>query len=228
MVKHLGRIKVVVRRKSGECGYGACTHNREIVPGDKVFLLTKAGSLPGKPFVIFSKVYHRDCFGPYMLDRFDKLEMQDGGRPSMTLDSVMHNKRKNWLHDRAKLIRQLKLIQDPDQLTRIIRKIDKINTNIENTGYPISGYGRRSQNDILFGRFIHTMKKKWEAPTDIKVRLETQVRWAVKEMTKNGIVDKEAAIEAVLVKWQEEVDERIRLGRARSPTYEEVEQRSLE
>lgn len=229
MVKHFGRLKGVVRRKPGECGYGDCPHNRAIEPGDKVLLLTKAGSLPGRPFVIFSHVFHGECFGPYIFNRLSKMEMVDGGRPSIVeLDRATKAKRKNWLHERAKLIRSLKNVQEPDQLSRIIDKIDRISKQVEDTGYPISKYGRRSKNDLLFDKFVKMMKDRWTAPTDIKRRLETQVEWAIEQLANNSIIGKEAAIETVLMEWQEEVDRKLEEERNKPPTYEEVEERRLE
>ena len=229
MVKHLGRLKVVVRRKDGECGYPDCSKDRKIVPGDKVFLLTRGGSLPNRPFVIFQSIFHRDCFGPYVLYRFDKLEMVPTGRPPVIqLDPVIKNRRKNWLHERSKLIRSLKNIQQTDQLSRVIGQIDRINKKVEATGYPISGYGRRSKNDVLFGKFIKLMKKRWAAPSDIKRRLPAQVEWAVEQMIENGIIDKEEAVESVFIEWQEDVDRKLEIDKGKHPTYEEVEERKLE
>lgn len=229
MVKHLGRLKVVVRRKQGKCGYPNCIRNREIEPGDKVFLLTKGGSLPDKPFVIFQTVFHRDCFSPYILYRFDELKMKDGGRPSIIqLDKATKTKRKNWLHERSKLIRQLKNIQDSEQLSRLISKIEKISSNIENTGYSIGKYGRRSKNDKDFNTFVKMMKERWSAPTDIKRRLESQVKWAVEQLTSNGIIGKEEAVESIFIEWQEEVNRRLELDKKKILSYEEVEERKLE
>lgn len=229
MVKHFGRLKAVVRRKEGKCGYHDCSFNREIVPGDTVLILTKSGSLPGRPFVIFYHAFHQDCIGPYIKDRLKNIKMRDGGRPSIVkLDKATKTKRKNWLHERTKLIRSLKNVQEPEQLSRIVDKIDRISKQVEATGFPISGYGRRSKNDLDFDRFVNMMKERWTAPTDIKRRLETQVSWAIEQLASNGIVGKEEAIEAVLVEWQEEVNKRLELERAKAPTYEEVEERSLE
>lgn len=229
MVKHFGRLKLVVRRKSGECGYGDCPENREIEPGDRVFILSKAGSLPGRPFVIFHHIYHLDCLGPYASNRARKMEIADGGRPSIIkLDKATKTKRKNWLHERSKLIRSLKNIQESEQLGRIIGKIDRISKQIEATGYPISEYGRRSKNDLNFDKFVSMMKERWTAPTDIKRRLETQVEWATEQLANNSIVGKEEAIETVLVEWQGEVNRGLEADKSKTLGYEEVEERRLE
>ncbi len=228
-MKNIGRVKLIVRKKEGECGYPPCPRKRKIEPGDKVFLVSRGGTLPDKSFAIFYTIFHKKCIGMWMEWKYDNTAMQDGGRPKSELDIETKRLRKSRVHERAKLIRQLRVNQDPLRVEKIIGRIQLLADKINDTGVPIQKYtGRRSSNDLKFDKFVHQMKDRWNSPTDIKRRLETQVEWATEQLANNGIVGKEAAIESVLVEWQEDTDRRLETDRMKTPSYEEVEERKLE
>lgn len=162
MVVHLGRLKLVIRRKKGKCVYKHCPKGNIVLPGDKVFLLTKMGSIPTRTkMVIFYKAFHRDCFLKWADWVWENQTPERDGRPSMKLDSEVKTKRAKLVRERARLLRALRTATSKN-LEPMVERIAEVDKLISATGYPVMRFkGRRSQSVVDFGKFVKEVKDRY-------------------------------------------------------------------
>ncbi|KKN47216.1 hypothetical protein LCGC14_0665050 [marine sediment metagenome] len=182
MVKHLGRLKIVTRRKEGQCRYKYCPKDRKLNPGDKVLILTKLGKI-GTRTTIFYKAYHPDCFGLWALWMIDQTPISKDGRKSMELDSDAAKVRANLVRERARILRDIRTIESGDRLDRRIARLTEVDRLIGETGYPVLHYkGRKSAVLIEFEKFIQAVKDRYLS----ELRVPKKVFDQAKEMGMEG------------------------------------------
>ncbi len=161
MVKHLGRLKIVTRRKEGQCRYKFCPKDRKLLPGDKVFILTKLGKI-GDRTTIFYKAYHPDCFTLWCLWMMEQTPASKDGRKTMTLDSDVKVQRAKLVRERARILRAVRNIDSGDRLDRRIARLTEVDRLIGETGFPVLHYkGRKSSVDIEFKKFVDGVKSRY-------------------------------------------------------------------
>ena len=121
MVVHLGRLKIVTRRKEGKCRYKHCPYDHKLEPGKKVLILTKLGKIEGRT-TIFYKAYHPDCFGLWALWMIDNTPISKDGRKSMELKTDIAKVRAKLVRERARILRAIRTIELGEKLDK--KKID--------------------------------------------------------------------------------------------------------
>lgn len=164
MVAHLGRLKVVTRRKDGTCNYKYCDRqDKKVSPGEKVFIITKMGKI-GTRMTIFYKTYHRECFGPWAIWTLDQVAISKDGRKEMALSPEDKLTRQKLVTTRARLLRNLRTVTG-ERLAGITDHIAELDKQITATGYPILQYrGRKSTTKVKYDRFLQEVKKFYQAP----------------------------------------------------------------
>lgn len=201
MVIHLGRLKLVVRRKDGKCRYKFCPHDNIVRKGEKVFLVTKQGHIPGRT-VIFYKAFHKDCFATWALYVWETQEPRSDGRPLMDLTPEKKSERAKLVRTRARLLRRLRTVKE-DELDRIVEHIATVDQRIKDTGYPVMVYaGRRSEVLVAFEKFVKSVRDKYKSERRVPASLFARA----KEM---GM---ESEFRAEMDKWRQEEIERLQSG----------------
>lgn len=194
MVVHLGRLKLVVRRIKGQCRYKNCPHDNIVLPGDKVFLLTKMGSLPNRPQAIFYKAFHKDCFLGWANWIWENQTPERDGRPAMDLKPEDKQRRAKLVRERARITRSLRRAT-ADNLESKVERIAELDTLIAATGFPVIRYaGRRSKVVVDFGKFLKEVKDKYGS----EMRVPKSVWTEAEEM---GMVIR---FEMEMNKWRQE------------------------
>ena len=161
MVVHLGRLRLVVRRKEGKCKYKYCTQNNIVTKGEKVFLVTKQGHIPGRT-VIFYKAFHKDCFVLWALYMHETMDPEGDGRPQMGLSQEDKRARAKLVRTRSRLLRRIRTTTQGDKLDSLVSHIALVDLEIKETGYPVAHYqGRRSQTLVNFSKLIKELKVKY-------------------------------------------------------------------
>ena len=163
MVVHLGRLRLVIRRKKGRCVYKYCPKNNILRKGTKVFVVTKLGMISGRQ-TIFYKAFHRDCFGPWALYSWDTHDPNRDGRPSMSISGEDRDRRALLVRTRARLLRRLREVTTGKELDPLVVRIAEVDKDIEATGYPLLYHkGRRSKAEVEFDKFIGEVKDKYKS-----------------------------------------------------------------
>lgn len=202
MVVHLGRLRLVVRRKEGKCKYKFCPKDHIVKKGEKVFLVTKLGNIPGRT-VIFYKAFHRDCFSPWALYMHDTLDPEGDGRPKMELSEEGKKTRAKLVRTRSRLLRRLRTVTEGETLNRIVEHIATVDQQIKDTGYPVSVYaGRRSSALVAFEKFVKSVRGRYKSERRVPRSLYARA----KEM---GM---EPEFRAEMDKWREEEIEHTQSG----------------
>lgn len=181
MVRHLGRLKIVTKRKEGTCNYRFCSdtmpdNNGKTLPGEKVFLLTKQG-LVGTRTTIFYKQYHMTCFVAWAMWAFEQTPISKDGRIGMT-DIPPEDKqaRQRLVRRKAQLLRDLRTIS-PEKLEKTVDRIAELDREIGKTGYPVLQYrGRRSRSKINYARFLNEVKAHYEDPRRVPRSMYEEAR----------------------------------------------------
>ena len=213
MVVHLGRLKMVVRRKKGKCVYKYCDKDNTVLPGDKVFLVTKMGGIPGRAGpVIFYKAFHRDCFGHWALFCWDTIELNSDGRPKMDLPDKEFNDRTKLVRERSRILRGIRTIESGDRLDKRIARLTEVDRLIGETGYPILHYkGRRSKSMIEFEKFIEEEKEQYG----------TEMRVPKKVFDQAKDTGMEAEFKSEMNKWRKEETQQVT---SRPKHYEDIQE----
>ena len=169
MVKHLGRLKMVTKRKESDCNYKFCSdtipgNNGRILPGENVFLLTKMGQI-GTRTTIFGKYYHKVCFAAWAMYTIDQMPTSKDGRIGMQdLHPEGKKARQRLVRQKAQLLRNLRTIS-PDKLKKTTDRIQELDREIAGTGYPVLQYqGRRSDSKAAYNRFWEEVKDRYQHP----------------------------------------------------------------
>lgn len=169
MVRHLGRLKIVTKRKEGTCNYKFCSdvmpdNNGKTLPGEKVFLLTKQG-LIGARTAIFYKQYHMTCFVAWAMWTFGQTPISKDGRIGMgDISPEDKQVRQRLVRRKAQLLRDLRTVS-PDKLGDVVDRVAELDKQIIATGYPVLQYrGRRSKSKINYERFVQEVKDFYKAP----------------------------------------------------------------
>lgn len=201
MVVHLGRLKLVVRRKRGKCVYKHCPKSQTVMPGDKVFILTKMGSLPTRTGpVVFYKAFHRECFPKWADWVYENQTPQRDGRPTMDLDPKVKEHRAKLVRERARILRSLRRATT-DNLESKAERIGELDKLIAATGYPIVKYkGRRSRVIVDLDKFVKEVKAKYGS--------EMRVPRSIFDKAINMGV--EGAFRLEMDKWRQDEHERAR------------------
>lgn len=210
MPHHLGRLKIVTRRKDGQCRYKHCpVPDHALTPGEKTMVLTKMGNIPGKS-VIFYKAYHPDCFGHWVLWMCEQTLISKSGRRKMELPDDAKEERAKLVRERARILRAIRYEVSGDELTRKVERITEVDRLINETGYPVLRYkGRRGGALVGFDKFIEGVKDKYGAeirvPKSIwdeakEMGMEPEFReamdsWHQQDVEKTQSTDAETAIE---------------------------------
>lgn len=175
MATHLGRLRIVTRRKEGKCTYLHCPKERKLLPGEQTFILSIKG-MAGKVSTIFYKPYHIECFGPWAVWRASKVPVSKDGRKEMTLSPEDKMARLKLTRTRSRLLRELRGVKTGERLNRLVERIQALDLEIQETGYPVSPYkGRRSKNELIYVKFIREIKEhygSWRAAPKAKLRHE--------------------------------------------------------
>ena len=176
MAVHLGRLKIVTRRKDGTCRYKKCPNtNNRIKSGEKVLILTKMGSVEGKS-TIFYKTFHPRCFGRWSLWMCEQTPTSRDGRKSMDMDSELKEQRAKMVRERARILRSLRY-STTDNLESKVERISELDKDITATGYPIIQYkNRRSVPEIEFEKFLKEVKGKYQTEMRVPRKVYDQAR----------------------------------------------------
>ena len=163
MVTHLGRLRVVTRRKEGRCRYKHCKKDNKLAPGDQVIVLTKLGVIGGKP-TIYYKAYHPECFSPWLQWMVEQIPPSKDGRKTMGLSEGDKSARLKLVRERARILRALRTVSSGEVLTSKVERITKLDKLISETGYPVMHYtGRRSKSLVDFEKFIREVKTRYKS-----------------------------------------------------------------
>lgn len=169
MVVHLGRLKIVTKRKEVACTYKFCSdvvegNNGRILPGEKVFLLTKMGQI-GTRTTIFGKYFHMTCFVAWAMWRYEQTPMSKDGRIGMQdISTEDKQARQRLVRNRAQLLRNLRTVSG-ERLTRTVDRIAELDKEITATGHPILQYrGRKSKTKMTYERFVQDVKEHYKHP----------------------------------------------------------------
>ncbi len=183
MVEHLGRLKVVTRRKDGKCSYKYCEKANIIRPREQVVLLTKSGQISGR-LTIFYKAYHPNCFGLWLLWKIEQIPLSKDGRRVMDLSPEIKEDRALLIRTRARLIRSLRGVKTGDKLDKLVERISGLDNQIRETGYPAIPYkGRKSKMDTVYEDFLKRVKERYKDPR----RITRQIR---EEFVKMGMEER--------------------------------------
>lgn len=195
MVVHLGRLKVVTRRKDGKCRYKHCEKDHKLVPGDRTLVLTKMGVISGKP-TIYYKAYHPECFGPWVLWMCEQVPASRDGRKTMELSNEDKLVRLKLVRERARILRALRTVT-AEVLPAKVERITELDKLISKTGYPVMHYtGRKSKSSLDLESFIKEVKEKYGTARRVPVSmwerakelgLESQFSTAMNEWYKEGV-----------------------------------------
>ena len=202
MVVHLGRLRLVVRRKPGKCVYKHCPKDHIVKKGEKVFVVTKQGNIPGRT-VIFYKAFHKDCFGPWALYMFSTQSPERDGRPPIDLSPEDKIERDKLVRTRSRLLRRLRTVTEGDTLNRIVEHIATVDQQIKDTGHPVIVYtGRRSSTLVAFEKFVKSVRARYKS--------ERRVPKSLYDRAKE--LGMESEFRAEMDKWRQEEIERARSG----------------
>ncbi len=164
MVTHLGRLRVVTRRKEGRCSFKYCEKENKVTPGEQVLVLTRAGQINDR-MTIFYKAYHPECFGPWVMWRCSQIPPSKDGRKVMGLEPEAKQARRKLVETRARLLRQLRVVTSGDKLTKMIERITALDESIRATGYPVIPYaGRKGVTLVSFDKFVAKVKEHYGHP----------------------------------------------------------------
>lgn len=217
MVVHLGRLRLVVRRKEGTCKYKFCPQDHTVRKGEKVFVVTKQGHIPGRT-VIFYKAFHEDCFLLWATYMYKTQEPRSDGRPLMDLPPEKKSERAKLVRTRSRLLRRLRTVKG-DDLDRIVEHIATVDQQIKDTGYPVMVYaGRRSQVLVTFEKFVKSIKDRYK----VERRVPASLFARAKEM---GM---EAEFREEMDKWHQEEIERLQSGEDFESAEEDKEDPDVE
>lgn len=181
MVVHLGRLKIVTRRKPGKCRYKHCPKDHKLVPGDRTFILTKLGKI-GERTTIFYKAYHPDCFTLWSLWMIEQTPASRDGRKTMVMEPDVAQARAKLVRERARILRVIRTIESGDRLDRHITRLTEVDRLIGETGYPVLHYkGRRSKVSVEFGKFVEAVKSRYGSEMRVPKKVFTQAREMGKE-----------------------------------------------
>lgn len=163
MVVHLGRLKIVTKRKEGSCNYKFCSdvfpkNNGRVLPGEKVFILTRQGQI-GTRTVIFYKNYHVECFVGWAVWIHKQTPISKDGRIGMKdISPEDKQTRQRLVRNKAQLLRNLRTVTG-ERLNRTVDHIAELDKQITATGHPILQYrGRKSRTKVNYERFLHEVK----------------------------------------------------------------------
>jgi len=163
MVVHLGRLRVVTRRKEGRCRYKHCEKDNKLVPGDQTLVLTKMGIISGKA-TIYYKAYHPECFGPWVMWTCEQIPASRDGRKNMELSEEDKLSRLKLVRERARILRAIRKVTSGEKLSEKVERITELDTLINATGYPVMHYtGRRSQALVSFEKFVKEVKSRYKS-----------------------------------------------------------------
>ncbi len=217
MVVHLGRLRVVTRRKEGRCRYKHCEKDNKLVPGDQTLVLTKMGNISGKP-TIYYKAYHTECFSPWLLWTCEQIPASKDGRKRMGLSEEDKTARLKLVRERARILRALRTVT-ADRLAGKVERISELDLLITNTGYPVIHYtGRRSSALVAFGKFVKSVRDKYKSERRVPASLFTRA----KEM---GM---ESEFRAAMDEWHKEETERASSGKDYESQEEDEEDKDVE
>lgn len=197
MVEHLGRLKVVTRRKEGRCQFKFCPQDNKIQPGQQAIMLTRQG-MAGDRKVIFARLWHpKPCFQEWIGWTVDRIPPNKGGRRTMELDDETKSKRAKLVRERARYLRRLRITKSGDTLDRAVARIQQLDAEIAETGYPVIPYkGRQSQADIDFRHLVETTKSSYRHPRRVPVAVWEKARGLGMEPQFNEAMDN----------WQQELE----------------------
>ena len=174
MVTHLGRLRIVTRRKEGDCRYKYC--DRKLVPGQKVIVLTKMGTIEGRNTVYY-KAFHPDCFCMWVVWMIEQTPTSKDGRRNMGLEPDAKKARAKLVRERARILRAIRYVESGDKLTDKITRLTEVDLAISETGYPVIQYaGRRSQHLIDLEKLIKEVKNRWDSERKVPKRVWDRVR----------------------------------------------------
>ncbi len=169
MVVHLGRLKIVTKRKECACTYKFCSDTHpdnygRILPGEKVFLLTKMGMI-GTRTTIFGKYYHMNCFIAWAMYTYEKTPVSKDGRIGMQdLSPEGKQARQRLVRQKAQLLRDLRTVTS-EKLGKITDRIAELDKQITATGYPQLQYrGRKSDSKTEYSKFWQEVKDRYQHP----------------------------------------------------------------
>lgn len=210
MPVHLGRIRVITRRKEGKCTHKNCPEDKRVAPGQQVVVLSKGGRVNDKPMV-FYKLFHTYCFGPWLEWRCGEIPVSKSGRKVMELSSEDKAHRAKLIRTRARLTRNLRRERNPDKLTVLVERITDLDSLIRDTGYPVLSYqGRRSEVTLRYNKFLQDVKAFYQHPLRVPPDMFEQAR----------NIGKEDEFRKDMDRWQEEVD---RVVKERTEQYPDSE-----
>lgn len=169
MVVHLGRLKIVTKRRECACTYKYCSdvvpdNYGRILPGEKVFLLTKMGKI-GERTTIFGKYFHMTCFVAWAMWIHKRTPTSKDGRIGMENISPEDKQvRQRLVRQRAQLLRDLRTA-NTETLGKMTDHIADLDKQIIDTGYPILQYrGRKSDSKTEYDRFWQEVKDRYQHP----------------------------------------------------------------
>lgn len=169
MVVHLGRLKIVTKRKEVACTYKFCSdvvegNNGRILPGEKVFLLTKMGQI-GTRTTIFGKYFHMTCFVAWAMWRYEQTPVSKDGRIGMQdISPEDKQTRQRLVRNRAQLLRNLRTVS-AENLGGLTERIAELDKQITATGHPILQYrGRKSRTKAIYEKFVQDVKRHYQHP----------------------------------------------------------------
>ena len=183
MVIRLGRLTVLTRRKEGKCTFPHCPQDREVKPGQQAVVLSVAGRINDNR-VIFWKLYHPECFGPWLLWKCEQVPASKNGRKVMELAPEAKEARQQLVRTRARLIRSLRVVKTPEKLDTLVIRISGLDGQIRDTGYPAIPFkGRRSRMDTRYEKFLSEVKERYKDPRRVPKRVRN-------EFTKMGMEER--------------------------------------
>lgn len=168
MVRHLGRLKIVTKHKEGACNYKFCSdvfpaNNGRVLPGEKVFILTRMGNI-GSKTTIFYKNYHPECFVLWAKWTFEQTPTEPSGRKVMKLSPEEKAARARLVSTKARVLRQLRTVSS-ERLTRLVDRIAYLDEQIAKTGYPVIPYrGRSGGLQARYDKFLREVKEHYKHP----------------------------------------------------------------
>lgn len=166
MAVHLGRLKIVTRRKLGQCRYPLCPKDRVLSPGEQTIVVTKRITMGGNPNAIAYKAFHPDpCFGAWATWTAAQIPESRSGRKIMDISPEQKEERDHIVRTRARLLRRLREVKSPTKLDELVARIAGLDAELKEMGLPVIPYrGRRSAAEVDLGKLIKEAKEKHESP----------------------------------------------------------------
>lgn len=174
MVTHLGRLKIVTRRKEGDCRYKYCT--KKLMPGQKVMILTKMGTIESRT-TIYYKAFHPECFCLWVMWMIEQTPISKDGRRTMELDSDAKEARSKLVRERARILRAIRLERSGDVLTSRVERLGEVDRLIAETGYPVIQYTRRRGEPLIaLEKVVKKVKSRWDSERKVPKSVWDAVR----------------------------------------------------